>query len=207
MPAKTPAKNVQHVLAWRRRVKLRLIEAFGGACGICGYSRCVSNLAFHHLDPAQKEFQVGAFQSKSWDSLVTEVRKCVLLCHNCHGEVHAGIIDPGQCRRFDDAYANRLVRGRRTKGKCAACGGPLKTGNKFCSQRCAHIDQERAERPTRQDLHLLLSENTWEAAAYRFGVSSNAVRKWAIHYGLNIAEYGWRRNGGAGTDSNLRPER
>ncbi len=65
---------------------------FGGACRCCGYDRCVSALAFHHLDPRTKRFQIGGRGlARSLDALREEAAKCVLLCANCHAEVEAGI--------------------------------------------------------------------------------------------------------------------
>ena len=102
--ANNKAKNVQYVVEWRRRAKKRLVTAFGGKCGICGYNKCDRNLVFHHIDPSQKEFAFGQLQSKAWLKLVEEVKKCVMLCHNCHGEVHEGIIDIIDCPRFNEEF-------------------------------------------------------------------------------------------------------
>jgi hypothetical protein len=122
MPHRTKEENVAGVLAWRRRAKLRLIEAFGGGCGICGYNRCAANMAFHHLDPSQKGVGFGSAQSRSWAKVIHEVRKCVMLCHNCHGEYHAGLItDLSACPRFDETCATYSTRP--TKGKTRRTGG------------------------------------------------------------------------------------
>jgi len=61
-------------------------------CALCGYSRCVQALHFHHLDALGKTFQLG-FQghSRSLDRSREEARKCALLCANCHAEVEAGL--------------------------------------------------------------------------------------------------------------------
>lgn len=75
----------------RIALKHRLIELCGGACQICGYSRHSGALGFHHLDPATKAFTIAGSHTRAWDVLVEEVRKCVLLCENCHREVHAGV--------------------------------------------------------------------------------------------------------------------
>ncbi len=63
----------------------------GGACQLCGYHRCIGALQFHHVDPVQKEFEIsGARQTASFDLLVAEASKCVLLCATCHIEVELG---------------------------------------------------------------------------------------------------------------------
>lgn len=77
-----------------RRKKLRKMarEYKGGKCMICGYNRCPDALDFHHTDPRKKEFglAVGGL-TRSWDKIKKEIDKCVLICANCHREVHAGI--------------------------------------------------------------------------------------------------------------------
>jgi transposase len=78
----------------RRRVKQILVEEAGGRCMICGYARCQRALQFHHLDPATKRFHLGhRGHSRSIARSRAEVRKCALLCANCHAEVEAGLIE------------------------------------------------------------------------------------------------------------------
>lgn len=72
-------------------MKRILVEEAGGACQACGYDRFIGNLVFHHVDPAQKEFPMSTGSGKSLDRFRKEARKCVLLCHNCHGEIEAGL--------------------------------------------------------------------------------------------------------------------
>ena len=76
----------------RRAVKALLVDEAGGGCVICGYDRCQAALAFHHLDPASKRMAVSANgKALAIQALRAEARKCVLLCHNCHSEVGAGL--------------------------------------------------------------------------------------------------------------------
>jgi hypothetical protein len=63
----------------------------GGCCQICGYDKCVRALSFHHLDAFHKDFNIGG-KSKSWNTIQSELDKCILLCANCHAEVHAGLL-------------------------------------------------------------------------------------------------------------------
>jgi transposase len=81
------------VVRRRRRVKEVLVEEAGGCCRLCGYDRCAAALEFHHLDPAAKEFGVAQNgMGRSIERLRAEVRKCVLLCSNCHAEVEDGML-------------------------------------------------------------------------------------------------------------------
>jgi len=78
-----------------RRKKLRqmAVEYKGGQCNFCGYSKCPDALDFHHCDPKQKDFGLSARGlTRSWERIKKELDKCVLVCANCHREVHAGIL-------------------------------------------------------------------------------------------------------------------
>lgn len=72
----------------RLELKEKAIAFLGGRCTICGYDKCPSAFDFHHLDPREKDFVVSA--KSSWAAIEPELKKCVLLCANCHREVHAG---------------------------------------------------------------------------------------------------------------------
>jgi len=81
------------VIRRRQRVKQILVEEAGGRCLICGYDRYIGGLAFHHLDRATKV--TGLAQRGRALAIATlreEAKKCVLLCHNCHAEVEAGLV-------------------------------------------------------------------------------------------------------------------
>jgi hypothetical protein len=79
------------VVRRRRRVKGILVAEAGGCCLLCGYDRSVAALEFHHVDPSEKQFGVAQNgMARSIDRLRAEVRKCVLLCSNCHAEVESG---------------------------------------------------------------------------------------------------------------------
>lgn len=79
----------------RASSKSESITYKGGKCQICSYDRCPSALEFHHLDPKQKDPKINASLSKfSFESIKTELDKCVLVCCRCHREIHAGLIKP-----------------------------------------------------------------------------------------------------------------
>ncbi len=75
----------------RREIKRILVAEAGGACVVCGYSRTLGALHFHHRDATQKTFALsGQGVTRSLESVRAEAAKCVLLCSNCHAEVEAG---------------------------------------------------------------------------------------------------------------------
>ncbi|MCW2958194.1 MAG: hypothetical protein JWP18_997 [Solirubrobacterales bacterium] len=75
----------------RREMKTLLVQEAGGRCVLCGYSRSVAALHFHHVDPTTKSFTIaGAGVTRSVARARVEARKCILLCANCHAEVEVG---------------------------------------------------------------------------------------------------------------------
>lgn len=70
--------------------KEQSVAYLGGCCTKCGYSKCIASLAFHHRDPKEKMFGIGSSvaASKPWAELQLELDKCILLCQNCHHELH-----------------------------------------------------------------------------------------------------------------------
>lgn len=75
----------------RRTIKCQLVEEAGGSCALCGYSRWFGALQFHHLQPGRKEFHLAyRGYSRSIARSRAEMRKCILLCANCHAEVEGG---------------------------------------------------------------------------------------------------------------------
>ena len=73
----------------RDNIKILAIEYKGSKCQICGYDKHIGALEFHHLEPSSKEFGIGAKgYTRSWDKVKNELDKCILLCANCHRELH-----------------------------------------------------------------------------------------------------------------------
>lgn len=70
--------------------KLALIALFGAMCQTCGYNKNHASLCFHHIDESQKTIQLDlrTCSNNSWEILLAESKKCQLLCHNCHMELH-----------------------------------------------------------------------------------------------------------------------
>lgn len=97
-------RRVKAVQEWRRRLKRKAILAMGGKCQCCGYSRSDKALQFHHLDPSTKEFGMGQVRAapRKIEKVADELEKCVLVCSNCHAEIHDGLRDvPETFQRFD----------------------------------------------------------------------------------------------------------
>jgi hypothetical protein len=70
--------------------KKQAVEYMGGCCSTCGYDRCIRALEFHHLEPDkktkdfEKRFKVWSFERQK-----KELENCIIVCSNCHREIHS----------------------------------------------------------------------------------------------------------------------
>lgn len=80
------------VTEFRRQRKIDALNYLGGMkCSFCGYDKPIPSVyAFHHKDPSQKDINFGKMKTNcvSWEVFKSELDKCIILCHNCHAELH-----------------------------------------------------------------------------------------------------------------------
>lgn len=77
----------------RRAKKARAVKEFGGKCTECGYDKCQAALEFHHKTPSKDNIQIGKIWFKAWPKIMQELKKCKLVCSNCHKEIHFEELD------------------------------------------------------------------------------------------------------------------
>lgn len=90
-------KNKQYNIDVERRRKIgrkywlaqrKLVDGLKiNGCAICGYDKCAAALNFHHVNPKDKKFLVSPITISRKD-IFEELQKCILLCSNCHREIH-----------------------------------------------------------------------------------------------------------------------
>ena len=81
---------IKAVYARRKKVRAMAVAHKGGRCEKCGYDRCIDALEFHHMDPSRKDFSISSKgYTRSWEKVKEELDKCMILCANCHRELHA----------------------------------------------------------------------------------------------------------------------
>ncbi len=75
---------------WKRiqHKKREFKELLGGKCKICEYSKCIAALEFHHKDGKKEGCTTKIIKDFSKQKALKEVKKCILLCANCHRELH-----------------------------------------------------------------------------------------------------------------------
>lgn len=179
--------SYQDVKNSRERLKERIIYVMGSKCQCCGYNKCQSALELHHINPQEKEFTISANTNRSWQSIVQEIKKCTLVCANCHREIEAGLIESPQCS-FNQEKADeisQLIQDLKTHKiyYCQNCGKEVFKGSTYCPE-CAHQMQRKVERPSREELKQLIRTIPFTQIAQKYGVSDNAIRKWCVAMNL-----------------------
>ena len=78
--------------AWRKEQGIRFQKYKSTLlCCLCSESEPCC-LQFHHRNPEEKDCDIAnAARRWSWDRLIKEIEKCVVVCANCHEKIHAGI--------------------------------------------------------------------------------------------------------------------
>lgn len=176
---------------FRRRRKANLINVCGGKCNICGYDKTTAALEFHHIHPELKEYSIS--QNGNCHNIqkdLEETKKCILVCANCHREIHSGyysIEELEQYKVFDTELANQLIESTNQKLSakpryCSVCGVPITKDSK--SGKCAVCVKKSEIKPDRETLKDLVFHNTFIAIGKQYGVSDKAVVKWCCSYGL-----------------------
>lgn len=81
-------KNYERVKSHRQKVKEKAIAYKGSRCEKCGYNKCNWAFDFHHLDKTKKNFSIAQYLTISWEKVKKELDKCIMVCANCHRELH-----------------------------------------------------------------------------------------------------------------------
>ena len=70
--------------------KMLIVRQLGGCCKICGYHKNLSALTFHHKNAENKGFKLDlrSLSNRKLSQINIELRKCILVCSNCHAELH-----------------------------------------------------------------------------------------------------------------------
>ena len=68
--------------------KREVVNLLGGKCQNCGYSKCLAAFDFHHKELNKEEDISIMLNNNSKEKILKEAEKCILLCANCHRELH-----------------------------------------------------------------------------------------------------------------------
>jgi hypothetical protein len=128
--------------------KKKAINMLGGKCCKCGYNANYAAFDFHHLDPSKKEFDWKNLRYRSWKNIVVELKKCVLVCRNCHAELH----NPEAVLNFENLSDNNLLNVKEIEatGNCPECKVEV-YGTVYCSRTCVYHSRRKVKRPSKEN--------------------------------------------------------
>lgn len=72
----------------RKRNKIASLIYLGNMCKLCKYQKCKAALEFHHVNKKDKKYNISSGFNLPWRELKQELDKCILVCCNCHKEIH-----------------------------------------------------------------------------------------------------------------------
>jgi len=109
-------KECDYINKWAKKIKA--INYLGGKCKECGEDN-IFVLCFHHKNSADKDKRFGTksvFFEYRWSIVEAELKKCILLCNNCHREYHQN--------KRETERKNGKIRLLEIKGNksCEICG-------------------------------------------------------------------------------------
>ena len=174
----------------RAKLKERIVYVMGGKCKCCGYNRCIKALELHHLNPEEKEITISKNTNQSWAKVKEELPKTILVCANCHREIHDGIIKNQELSSSYDK--NRAIEidkeiellKKKEINYCKVCGKIINSK----AEKCVHCNNLARrvvkDRPTRDELKNLIRTQPFTTIAAQYGVTDNSIRKWCDFYNL-----------------------
>lgn len=179
----------EHIKNFYTNRKEQIVYIMGGECACCGYKKCISALELHHLNPSEKEFTISSNVNRAWEKVINELPKTILVCANCHREIHSNLIDNDKLiSSFNKERANYITKKIEEykvskKYYCKNCGKEISRGATYCTD-CYGLTQRKVIRPEREILKQEIRTMPMTQIGKKYGVSDNAVRKWCDQYGL-----------------------
>ena len=144
-------------------------------CENCKLSTWLENpipLELHHVD------------GNKYNNLLINIQ---LLCPNCHAQTdnYRGKAKQRRkvCKNKESATTKVSIKPEPT-GVCLRCNSPTYRKLKYCSHVCCTTASRKVERPSKEELQALIDKHNWLQLSRMFGVSDNAIRKWAKQYGI-----------------------
>lgn len=178
------SSNFKYVSKARQKIKEDLVYIHGGKCIMCGYNKCMAALQFHHIKPEEKKFGLSNGQGRSWEETLKESKKCVLVCSNCHMEIHYEDFSEELKTSYIEERAIEITKERESKiNKCLSCGKEISRGARYCVH-CWSLINRKVERPSREELKHLIRVQSFLSISKLYGVCDNTIRKWCDDYNL-----------------------
>ena len=173
------------VLRNRTKRKAALLVAFGFKCQICDYDKCQTALEFHHISSESKLFSLSSNDKyTAYKDIANEAKKCVMVCANCHREIHAGLVKIELKSNFDEDKFLTYLKLNKPKKTCKICQNEIESRKSFCSMTCRKKFNEHGF-----DQNLMISMYERDKKSFMFigryfNVSGTTIKKRLLKIGL-----------------------
>lgn len=160
----------------KRRIKLFCIKYRGNKCEVCGYNKCIDAFDFHHV--GNKLFSIGKYGYRvNKEKLILELDKCMLLCSNCHREIHFEI--NGSSRYDGLQILDKNLIKKREKYFCIDCGKEVSNKKSKRCRSCFRVSIRKIKvRPPVFELIDDVKKYGYCAVGRKYKVSDTTVRQW-----------------------------
>jgi hypothetical protein len=162
--------------------KIKILELMGGKCSLCGYNNNLTALEFHHVNSKEKEFVYTKLRKLKWETVVKELKKCILVCANCHREIH---YPENNIKEINKLTNTHEVTNLKPTGKCPICNTDT-YHTKYCSPMCLQIGNRKVKRPSYKELLNDVMNMPKTDIAKKYQVADTTVRKWIAY--LNVPD-------------------
>lgn len=178
--------GAEAVTRCRQKRKQDLVYVHGEKCAICGYNKYIGALQFHHLNSQEKEYGLSSTgYTRSWEKDIEESKKCILVCANCHAEIHAELITEELISSFNGQRCQEKTQELKAKKNCCKrCGKKITSGANFCKECYLFFKERKVEHPSREELKQKIRTIPFTQIGKEYGITEASVRKWCDKEGL-----------------------
>lgn len=172
------SENSERVKKHRAERRDAILEYMGGECLRCGFSEWPA-LHAHHVEPSEKDFALFDGRTRSLESILDEIQKCILLCANCHALVHTFNETKFLNKDILPKYisTDRMTLKEKLIQVCIECSTVIKAKSTRC-QKCENKRRKpKIQWPLIEDLISEVERTSYSAVGRRLAVSGNAVKK------------------------------
>lgn len=164
------------VVNFRKRVKEALVQGFGNKCLICEKEYPNYIYEFHHIDPSTKKYNLSHPTTRAKSAYPEEAKKCCMVCANCHREIeHSGKEFDLKCTFDEQVYYDTLDN----------LVAPFKKEREEQKlQRKLYLEQYEANKPNREELKILIRENSISDVGRMFKVAPATIYRWCRKFNL-----------------------
>ena len=163
--------------------KYEAILNYGGKCEKCGYNKNIAALEFHHRNPEEKDFQIDMrhFSNNNLKKLRDELDKCILVCANCHRELHNNDLSITNIPEIIKGSESKKSFNNQNKygNICPVCGTrfPKVKGKIYCSEKCRKSIKENNYPSKEQVMDCYKFLKSWEKVAQYYNVSRRVIQR------------------------------